>query len=78
MIPRKPPRIPFPKRQIENIRADVSAGTISEERAEKSISFLKTRFYNQDRIKEGQADPKLAGAILELAHGEYSENLIDM
>jgi hypothetical protein len=72
MIPRKPPRIPFPKTQIQKIQSDVSSGAVSEEAAQKSIEFLKLRYYNQNRLKLGQPDPKLAGAIVELAQGNLA------
>jgi hypothetical protein len=74
MIPTRPPRIPFPKAQIQKIENDVSSGVLSEDQGQKSIQFIKTRYYNQDRLKEGQPDPKLAGAILELARGIYTPN----
>jgi len=69
MIPRRLPRIPFPKTQIQKIESDVSSGVLSEEQGQKSIHALKMRCYNQDRVKQGEPDPKLAGAILDLVQG---------
>ena len=69
MIPRKPPRIPFPKLSIKMVEEKVASGEISPENSEKTINHLKSRYFSQNRLKEGEADPKLAGAILELAQG---------
>ena len=69
MIPRKPPRIPFPKSLIKKVEEQAASGEITPERSERATNYLKCRYYNHNRLKEGEADPKLAGAILELAQG---------
>ena len=68
MIPRKPPRILFPKLSIKKVEEQAASGEITPEKSERTIKHLKSH-YNQNRLKEGEADPKLAGAILELAQG---------
>ena len=72
MIPRKPPRLPFPRLAIKKVEEQVSSGEITPEKSQRTINYLKSRYYNQNRLKEGEADPKLAGAILELAQGSHS------
>jgi hypothetical protein len=69
MIPRKPPRLPFPKIQINKVQEQLESGEITSEKSEKTINFLKSRYYNQHRRKEGEGDPKFAAAVLELAEG---------
>lgn len=66
MIPR---RIPFPKRQIERIEKQLAAGELPQENAEKAITFFKSRYFNQNRLKRGEGDPKLARGVLQLVQG---------
>jgi hypothetical protein len=68
MIPRKPPRVwgnIFPKPQIGRLQGGPAPNQLTAEKSEGVASSLK----RQNRIKQGEGDPKLAGAILELAQG---------
>jgi hypothetical protein len=79
MIPRKPPRIPFPKARFYSVESKPEATEISSrqtenaggntpETTEKAADSQKF-YHKQNRLKPGQSDPKLASAILELAQG---------
>jgi hypothetical protein len=79
MIPRKPPRVPFPKARLYSVQSNLepaeissgkteNAGEITSETTEKAANSQKF-YHNQNRLKPGQSDPKLAGAILELTQG---------
>ena len=59
----------FPKLPIVKIQRLAALKRLPCENSEKSIKSLKSRINQKARVKEGQADPKLAGAILELAQG---------
>jgi hypothetical protein len=76
MIPRRPPRFLYPKQLIQKTQSEAESGKIPPEKAEKTINFLKSRYQNQNKIKEGQSDPKLAAAIIELAEGPFATTYI--
>jgi hypothetical protein len=59
----------YPKQLIQKTQQASETGNISPEQAEKKIKFLNTWHANQNKIKQGESDPRLAAAIIELAEG---------
>lgn len=72
MIPRKPPRVRgniFPRPQVNKFQRDTLSCELSAENSKGIENSVKN---GQHRLKQGEGDPKLAGAILELAQGPHS------
>ena len=64
-----PRRVPVPNRPLNLIQEQVSSSQSTVQNVEKATDLPKIRYYNPNRLKQGEGDPKLADAIIQLLQG---------